>query len=229
MDTDLLVENKIEDGTALIRQLMRDRFSVTVAFWVRRTEAGLWYLYIATSSVSAEKLNEAYRIVYAALSEIPECSVLPSEIKVITFTDSIALAAVALRDRNPNPIREPKFYRGIRLGNLTSEELCMYPRRFPLEVREVTNGPWQVLINKPDDVWLTCDSEDDARTIAKASVLEDEALELQTSDEELAAELEKTADAMERYRMGFGSRSLKRRAQEVRQLSKVKGASQVAN
>ena len=176
-----------------------------------------------------DQLNEAYRIVYAALSEIPECSVLPSEINVITSTDPIARAAVALRDRNPNPIREPKFYRGIRLGNLTSEELCMYPRRFPFEVRELTNGLWQVLINKSDDFWLTCDSEDDARTIAKASVLEDEAWERHTSDEELAAELEKTADAMERYRMSFGSRSLKWRAQEVRQLSKVKGASQVAN
>ena len=221
MDTDLLVENKIEDGTALIRQLTLDQFSVTVAFWVRRTETGMWYLYIASSSVSAEKLNEAYKIVYAALSVIPECSVFPSEIKVITSTDPIARAAVALRDRNPNPIREPKFYRGIRLGNLTTEELCVYPRRFPLEVREVTNGPWQVLINKPDDVWLICDSEDDARTIAKASVLEDEALELRTSDEELAAELEKTADVMTKYNMGFGSRSLRRRAQEVRQQSRT--------
>ena len=48
MDTELLVENKIEDGAALIRQLIRDQFEVRVAFWVKRTEEGLWYLYIAT-------------------------------------------------------------------------------------------------------------------------------------------------------------------------------------
>lgn len=221
MDTDLLVENKIDDGLALIRQLWRDQFKVEVAFWVKRTEEGLWYLYIATSSVTAEKLNAAYRVVYAALTKISGCSVLPHEVKVITFTDPIARDAVALRDRSPTPIREPKRYLGKRLGNLATEELCLYPRRFPFKVREVSNGPWQVLINEDDDFWLTCDSEDDARTIAKAHVLEDEALELRTSDDALAIELEKTADVMERYRMGFGSRSLRRRAQEVRQQSRT--------
>ncbi len=225
MDTDLLVENKVDDGATLIRQLIRGQFAVTIAFWVKRTEAGLWYLYIATSSFRAEKLNEAYRIVYAALTEIPDCSVSPSEIKVITETDTIARDAVTLRDRNPNPIREPKHYHGRRIGNLATEELCIYPRRFPLDVREIPNGPWQVLISEFDDVWLTCDSEDDARTIAKARVLEEEALELRNSDEQLAAQLEKTADAMERYRMGFGSRSLRRRAEEVRQITHLKGTS----
>src|SRR5688572_23132200 len=135
MDTDVLVESKIEDGDALIRQLIRDQFEVRVAFWVKRTEEGLWYLYLASSSDSAEKLNEAYRIVYEALTKIPECSVLPSEIKVITGTDPIAREAVAWRDRNPS--REPKRFHGKRLGNLTTEELCIYPRRLPLKVREL--------------------------------------------------------------------------------------------
>ena len=215
MDSDLLLENKIEDGAALIRQLIRDQFEVSVAFWVKRTEEGLWYLYVATTSVKAEKLNEAYRIVYEALTKIPDCSVSPSEIKVITGTDPIADDAVALRDRNPS--REEKRYRGKRLGNLATEELCIYPRRLPLEVRELPDGPWQVLISEIDDVWLTCDSEDDARTIAKARVLEEESLGRLNSGEQFAAELEKTADAMERYRMGFGSRFLRRRAEEVRQ------------
>ncbi len=217
MDTELLVENKLDDGEALIRHLMRGQLNVRVAFWIKRTEGASWYFYIATSSVTAEKLNDAYRIVYAAVTDIPQCSVLPSEIKIITFSDPIARDAVALRDRSPIPIREKKFYREKRLGNLAAAELCIYPRRLPLKVRSVENGPWQVLINEADDVWLTCDSEDDARTIAKASVLEEEALERGESGEQFAIELENTADVMERYRMGFGSRSLRRRALEVRQ------------
>lgn len=217
MDTELLVENKLDDGEALIRYLMREQFNVRVAFWIKRSEGASWYLYIATSSVSAEKLNDAYRMVYAALADIPQCSVLPSEIKIITFSDPIARDAVALRDRSPVAIRETKFYRGKRLGNLSADELCIYPRRLPLKVRELPSGPWQVLINEADDVWLTCDSEDDARTIAKARVLEEEALERGDSGEQFAAELERTADAMEKYHMGFGSRSLRHRAQEVRQ------------
>jgi len=220
MDTDILVESKIEEGAALIRHLISDQFAVSVAFWVKRNEEGLWYLYIATSAVRAERLNDAYRIVFAALTDSPEYLISPSEIKVITSTDPIAADAIALRDRNPS--REPKRYRERRLGNLTTEEVCIYPRRFPLEVREVPNGPWQVLISEFDDVWLECDSEDDARTIASARVLEEEALEQKHPNEALAKELEKTAKVMEKYRMGFGSRSLRWHAQEVRQLADAK-------
>src|SRR5215213_8800160 len=129
MDTNLLVENKIEDGAALIRHLIGDQFAVSLAFWVKRNEEGLWYLYIATSSVRAERLNEAYRIVLAALTDSREYLISPSEIKVITSTDPIAADAIALRDRNPS--REPKRHRERRLGNLMTEEVVVYPRRFP--------------------------------------------------------------------------------------------------
>ena len=215
MDRELLVQTQIEDGAALIRQLVRDQFEVNVAFWLKRTEESLWSLYVATTSVSEEQLNGARRKVYDALTKIPDCSISPSEFSVITATDPIARGAVALRDRSPS--REPKHYHGQRLGKLATEEVCIYPRLFPLEVRVAPSGSWQVLINKFDDVWLTCDSEDDARTIAKACVLEVEALEIRTSDEELATELEKTADVMAKYRMGFGSRSLRHSAAIVRQ------------
>ena len=215
MDTELLVDNKIEDGDMLIRQLIRDQFNVTLAFWVQRTEGGLWYFYIATSTVSAEKINEAYRQVFAALALIPECSVSPVEIKIITINDPIARDAIALRDRNSS--REPKRYRGQRIGNLATEEIYIYPQKIPLKVRELPNGPWEVLISEIDDVWLTCDSEDDARTIAKAHVLLEEHMGGRNSDAEFAEELEKAADIMLKYRMGFGSRTLRHCAQEVRQ------------
>lgn len=216
MDTDVLVESKIEEGAALIRHLIGDQFAVSVAFWVKRNEEGLWYLYIATSSVKAEDLKHAYRIVYSALADSPEYLISPSEINVITSTDPIAADAIALRDRNPS--REPKRYRERRLGNLMTEEVWIYPRRFPLPVRQLPDGPWQVLISEYDDVWLTCDSQAHARIIANARVLEEEAMEQRNPDEKLAAELENTAKVMDRYRMGFGSRSLKSRAEEIRQM-----------
>ena len=214
MDTDLLVDNKIEDGEKLIRQLIRDQFEVTVAFWVKRTEEGLWHFYIASSSVATEKLNEAYRIVYAALEKIPGCSVSPSEINIITRMDPICRDAVALRDRYPS--RElTKPYYGQRIGNLDTVELHIYPRLLPLKVRQLPDGPWQVLISEFDDVWLTCDSEDDARTIATARVLQEEALDRMNSGDVFKDELEKTAGTMEKYRMGFGSRFLRGLAENV--------------
>jgi hypothetical protein len=213
MDTGALVETKFEDGKRLIRQLGREQFGVAVAFWAKTTEDSLWQLWIASPAVDSKNLGEALRIVYAALAKCPDVS--PSEITLLTNTDPIAQAAVTLRDRYPS--REPKRYHGQRLGTLATEELLIYHLPFPWEVRELPDGSWQVLISERDDVWLTCESEDEARTIAVAPVLQFEALGQLNSGEQFAAELEKTADAMAKYHMGFGSRFLRRRANEVRQ------------
>lgn len=214
MDTDVLVENKIEDGESLIRHLIRDQFGVEVAFWVKTSEEGLWQFWIASPSVDPANLGEALRRVYATLTKIPDCAVSPLEITLLSDTDQIAREAAALRDRYPS--RLPKRYQAKRLGQLAIEELWIYPRRFPLKVRDLPDGTWQVLISELDDVWLTCDSEEDARAIAAAPVLEYEALARVKSGEHFAAELERTADALAKYRMSFGSRFLRRRAQEVR-------------
>jgi hypothetical protein len=215
MDPDILVETKIDDGESLIRHLIREQFGVEVAFWALTNVDGLWQLWIASPAVDPGKSGEALSTVYTALTKIPGCSVTPMEITLLNDTDPIAQAAVALRDRHPS--REPKRFRAQRLGRLATEELCIYPRRLPWKVRELPDGTWQVLISEHDAVWLTCDSEDEARAIAAAPVLEYEALARLKSGPQFAAELEKTAKAMAKYRMDFGSRFLRRRSQEALQ------------
>jgi hypothetical protein len=83
-------------------------------------------------------------------------------------------------------------------------------------VRQASNGHWQVLISESDEVWLECDSEEDARTIASAPVLQYEAVERLKSGERFEAELKKTADAFQKYRLGFGSRFFTWAADEAR-------------
>ena len=214
MDQNLLVEGGIEDGQRLIRQLIRAQFEVEVAFWVKRDEDDLWRLHIASSSVDPKKVGDALHIVYTALDKIPICSITPLEITLLTDQDPIARDALALRDRFPT--KEPMCYRLKRLGSLFAEELCIYPRRFPMKIRHLSDGSWQVLISEPDEVWLSCDSEDEARAIAAAPVLEAEALVQLKSGDHFANELEKTADALAKYRMSFGSRFLKRQAEVSR-------------
>src|SRR5262245_54946865 len=214
MDTDLLVENQIEDGQRLLNQLIRDQFEVAVAFWLQLTEEGLWQLWIASSSVDADR-GGAYRRVYATLSKIPQCRIAPSDITLLHPASPIARDAIAARDRYPS--RKPTRYQGKRLGNLEIKEAYIYPRRFPWAVRQLPDGHWEVLISEADDVWLACDSEEDARAIAAAPLLEYEALERVKSGPQFAAELQKTADALEKYHMGFGSRFFNRRVQEVQQ------------
>ncbi len=87
------------------------------------------------------------------------------------------------------------------------------PQPFP--VRHVDGRGWQVLI-VPEDHWLDCENEADARAIAQAPVLEYESLEELRSGEQFARELEATAEALAKYRIGFGSRFFRRRANAAR-------------
>jgi hypothetical protein len=125
MDTELLVDNRIDDGAKLLAELVRSGFDVTVAAWVRTREEGLWFLYIGSNSASPENVADAYRTVYVCLRNIPDSSVGISEIKLVHASNPIARDALAVRDRSSG--RMPIRYRGKALGNLALEEAYVYP------------------------------------------------------------------------------------------------------
>jgi hypothetical protein len=126
MDTELLVDNRIEDGQKLVAELVLAGFDVSVAFWVKTSEEGLWFLYIGSTSVEPSKVADAYRTLYACLSRIPDPWVSMSEVKLIQASNPIAKDALAARDRQPG--RHPVRFQGKRLGNLSIEEAYIYPR-----------------------------------------------------------------------------------------------------
>lgn len=133
MDTELLVESQIDDGRRLVDQVVRDGFDVSVAFWVKTSEEGLWHLYIASPSVDEGKLGEAYRKVYASLGKIPDSWVSPSDIKLINDANPIAQDVIAVRNRYP--ARIPTRYRGKRIGNVSIVEAYIYPPPVKPEVQ----------------------------------------------------------------------------------------------
>ena len=126
MDTELLVDNRIDDGRSLLAKLVGDGFDVTVAFWVKTSDEGLWFLYIGSTAAEAKLLGDAYQRVYACLSQLVSPSIELSDIKLIHSTSPIARDAVAVRDRLP--ARVPTKYLGKRLGNLSIEEAYIYPQ-----------------------------------------------------------------------------------------------------
>jgi hypothetical protein len=87
------------------------------------------------------------------------------------------------------------------------------PSRFP--VRHVEGRGWEVLIAGREN-WLSCRNDEDARTLSNASMLEVDVLEGRRRGEEFAAKLERLADMLERYRMGFGSRFFRSSARDAR-------------
>jgi hypothetical protein len=125
MDTELLVDNRVEDGRKLLAELAAQGFDVAIAFWVRTSEEGLWFLYIASSRIGRVSIADAYRSVYAALRPMKDASLSVSEIKLIAPDNPIAVDALAIRQRFS--ARMPSRYNGKRLGQLAIEEAYIYP------------------------------------------------------------------------------------------------------
>jgi hypothetical protein len=125
VDTELLVDSRIEDGRKLVDELVRGGFDVTVAFWGKTGPEGLWFLYIASPSVDPAKIGEAYRVVYACLIRLPDPSVTLSEVKVVHASNPVAVAAKAVRDQYPGRIAT-RFH-AKRLADLSVEEAYIYP------------------------------------------------------------------------------------------------------
>jgi hypothetical protein len=125
MDTKLLVTEQIDDGKRIVDQLMGDEFEVSAAFWAKTAEEGLWYLYIASPLVEANRPGEAYPRLYASISQIPGLEVQLSDIKLINDTNPIARDIIEARNRYPRGT--PTRYRGKRVGNVSILEAYVYP------------------------------------------------------------------------------------------------------
>ncbi len=84
----------------------------------------------------------------------------------------------------------------------------------PLPLRQVEDGTWEVE-DSPGN-WMKCETRSDARTISSAPVLLEKSYDVMLPDQKIAAELEATADILERYNIGWGSRFFRHRAEIMR-------------
>jgi hypothetical protein len=126
VDYELLVDDQVDEGKSLITGLVDDGFDVSVAFWVKTSEEGFWFLYIGSTSMRTMSLADAYRAVYGVIRRIPSTRLSLSNVKLVDPDNPIAKSAREIRDRYP--ARLPSRYHGRRLGNMTIEEAYLYPR-----------------------------------------------------------------------------------------------------
>ncbi len=126
MDTELLVENELEEGQLLIDQLLRDGFDVSVAFWAKTSDDGVWRLFIGSPAAETSEVSFAYQRAYSSLDAIPASTIEPSTITLLHHTGPIAQAALELRDRRP--AKKPARYHGRQLGGLSVAEMYIYPK-----------------------------------------------------------------------------------------------------
>lgn len=136
MDSDALVEEKIDEGRRFVAQLRLKNFDTTAALWVKTSDEGRWFLYVVSKAFVERGAAAAYRDAYGILREMQPSWLSFSEIKLVGPDNPLARDVVALRDRHTG--RMPTRYRGTALGNLIIEEAYIYPsgsaRMTPVEL-----------------------------------------------------------------------------------------------
>jgi hypothetical protein len=117
---------QLVDGQTLIDRLTYEGIAVTAGAWVKESESGDWYLYLATPLVSADGgTRPAYRRINTVIRKMEKegFGMDLLAIKVIGPHDPIATDMLAHR---AGPARTPTRFRGSRLGNLDIDEAYVY-------------------------------------------------------------------------------------------------------
>jgi hypothetical protein len=128
VDTEILVENLIEDGQKLVEELPQRGFEVTAAFWLKASEDGKWYFYIISPLVDAEGLAKAYRQLHPLVRAMPSPFWIdPLEIKLIGPDNPMARDVLAIYSRASGPRVSPIRWGGKKLGNVSIEGAYLYP------------------------------------------------------------------------------------------------------
>ncbi len=135
MDQNPLVNEHRETGEAIASQCAAAGIDVTAAFWVKPSEDGQWYLYLASRDVEDRGLHEAFRRVLAAIRQInppPQIDIL-GDLKLIGATNPITQDILSIQSRYPASLST--WYRGRQLGNMAIDEAYLY------RPRQVSAGP----------------------------------------------------------------------------------------
>jgi hypothetical protein len=128
MDTDTLVENRIDDGQKLVEELRQRGFNGAAAFWLKASENGKWYFYIISPEVDTAGIINAYRQLHSLMRTVPQVSWIdPLEVKLIGPSNPIARDVLDILSRTPGPRVSPIRWNGQRLGNTSIDGAYLYP------------------------------------------------------------------------------------------------------
>jgi hypothetical protein len=124
MDTQTLVDDRIQAGQRFITLLVQKNFEVIVACWVRTSEEGDWFLYIASGEVDRKGLAEAYREAYGVLEELDVPWIASSQLKLVRSDDPIV--ADVQETRHLLAAEFPTVSHRPQLGEISTQEVYIY-------------------------------------------------------------------------------------------------------
>jgi hypothetical protein len=125
VDTETLVEGKIDDGQRLLVRLVRGGLDIALACWIMSGEDGRWYLYVVSNSVEAQGLTASYGQVVSALPPMSSPWVSLSEVKLIGPNSPVARGLAAVFGKHLGRVPAPPHH--PQLGGLAIEEAYVYP------------------------------------------------------------------------------------------------------
>lgn len=141
MAQDTLVREQIEGGQELITELAANGFDVTVAFWAKESDSGLWSLFLASPAIDQIGLAKAYQTVHTAVRRMPDRRIDPFEIKLVRASEPIAHDALRVMTpvapdsqfavQPPPYYRTPTYYNGASLGGIGIDGAYIYPPTHP--------------------------------------------------------------------------------------------------
>jgi hypothetical protein len=129
VDQESLVEMQIDDGAKIIEKLREGNFDVVAAWWMRTSEEGEWFLYIASQEVPDNGIAAAYRKLHSLIRSLGTLWVERFEVKLVEPENPITKDVVRITDRFPGPW--PTRYGGKKLGNGAIDGAYIYPRLAP--------------------------------------------------------------------------------------------------
>lgn len=127
MDQRTLVVEQIEDGKRFLDHLTKEGVPLNAAAWIKESESGRWYLYLATPLVAEGGAKmQAYRRILPLAHHMPQpFSIDRFAIKAVSPSAPLAKAIASLHAQYPG--RGVIRYPDSMLGDMYVEDACIYP------------------------------------------------------------------------------------------------------
>lgn len=125
MDQGPLVKDQIDIGEAFVAEFNKI-VPVSSAFWLKESDGGWWYLYIASDKIDDGNRRNYYAEALNLADGFPKTPFFdPLSIKLVSSDSPVAREVQEMQFRYPQQM--PTFYRRGRLGNVSIDEAYIYP------------------------------------------------------------------------------------------------------
>jgi len=124
MDQGPLVIEETDAGADLVRRL-NSSFPIQAAFWVKDSDEGQWYLYIASDQIDDTNLRQAYGEVMRLAGQMATPYLDPFQVKLVSASDPLAQAAIDIHRRFPGTTATR--FGGRNFGGMGVDGAYIYP------------------------------------------------------------------------------------------------------